>query len=130
MAQIFEIHGEHYFRRLERETLRRFLSESEPFVLATGGGLVTEPETLALLRDSCRTVWLSANPEDHYNRVLDQGDERPMAGNPHAMSELHALLAARQSLYAQADRTVDTSSLAVDAAVQAIVAELPEPPLS
>ena len=62
-AQIFEIHGESYFRRLERETLRRFLAEAGPFILATGGGLVAEPETLALLQEGTRTVWLSAAPE-------------------------------------------------------------------
>ncbi len=123
VPQIFEIHGERYFRRLERETLRRFLSETGPFVLATGGGLVTEPETFALLQESCTTVWLSARPEDHYNRVLAQGDERPMAGNPHAMSELHALLAARRSLYEQAELSVDTSSLPVETAVETIAAK-------
>lgn len=120
MPQVFEIHGEHYFRRLERETLRRFLAEAGPFVLATGGGLVTEPETFALLQESCTTVWLSARPEDHYNRVLAQGDERPMAGNPHAMAELQALLAARRSLYEQAELSVDTSALTVETAVDAI----------
>ena len=125
VAQIFEIHGESYFRRLERETLRRFLDEAGPFILATGGGLVTEPETLALLREDTWTVWLRARPEDHYGRVLAQGDERPMAGNPHAMSELRALLAARLPLYQQADLTVDTSTTSVAEAVETIAARLP-----
>ena len=80
-------------RRLERKTLRRFLAETGPFVLATGGGLVTEPETFALLQESCTTVW---------------------AGSTHAMSELHALLAARRPLYEQAELSVDTSSLPVE----------------
>lgn len=127
VPQIFEIHGERYFRRLERETLRRFLSEAGSFVLATGGGLVTEPETFALVQENCTTVWLSARPEDHYNRVLAQGDERPMAGNPHAMAELHALLAARRSLYEQAELSVDTSSLAVATAVETITARFSDP---
>jgi len=122
MPQVFEIHGERYFRRLERETLRRFLVEAGPFVLATGGGLVTEPETFALVQESCTTVWLSARPEDHYDRVLAQGDERPMAGNPHAMAELQALLAARRALYEQAEVSVDTSALPVETAVDAITA--------
>jgi XRE family transcriptional regulator, aerobic/anaerobic benzoate catabolism transcriptional regulator len=126
MPQIFEIHGESYFRRLERETLRRHLGEPAAAVLATGGGLVTEPETYALLRERCRTVWLAAAPEDHYHRVLDQGDERPMAGNPHAMAELRALLDARRPLYAQAGLTVDTSSLSVREAVETITRTLPE----
>ncbi len=124
-AQIFEIHGEPYFRRLEREALRRFLGGAGPFVLATGGGLVTEPETFALLKEGSRTVWLSARPEDHYDRVLDQGDERPMADHPHAMEELRALLASRSPLYEQADQNVNTSSLSVEEAVEAIASSLP-----
>jgi len=127
-AQIFEIHGEDYFRRLERETLRRFLAEAGPFVLAAGGGLVTEPETFALLREGSRTIWLSARPEDHYRRVLEQGDDRPMAGNPGAMAELRTLLAARRPLYEQADQTVNTSAYGVAEAVAAISAGLPGGP--
>jgi XRE family aerobic/anaerobic benzoate catabolism transcriptional regulator len=52
LAEIFRLHGEAYYRRLERETLERVLSEAdgEPLVLAVGGGLVTAPETYALLR--------------------------------------------------------------------------------
>ena len=127
-AQIFEIHGEDYFRRLERETLRRFLAEVGPFVLAAGGGLVTEPETFALLREGSRPIWLSARPEDHKRRVLEQGDDRPMAGNPGAMAELRTLLAARRPLYEQADQTVNTSARGVAEAVEAIYAGLPGGP--
>ena len=125
VGQIFEIHGEPHFRRVERETLRRFLAGSGPVVLATGGGLVTEPETLAVLREHCTTVWLSATPEDHYNRVLALGDRRPMGDNPHAMAELRALLVVRQPLYEQADLTVDTSTLTVEEAAARIVEGLP-----
>jgi len=120
-GQIFEIHGEPYFRRMERETLRRHLATAGPLVLATGGGLVTEPETFAILRAHCTTVWLSATPTDHYNRVLTQGDRRPMEDNPHAMTELRALLTLRQPLYEQADLNVDTSALSVDEAADRIV---------
>ena len=42
-------------------------------------------------------MWLRATPEDHWNRVVAQGDQRPMAENPHAFEELRALLAARRS---------------------------------
>ncbi|MFQ5718894.1 MAG: shikimate kinase [Acidobacteriota bacterium] len=120
VAQIFEIHGEPYFRRLERQVLRRFLDASSAAILATGGGLVTEPETYALLREGCTTIWLSATPEDHYNRVLAQGDRRPMSNNPHAMSELRALLQDREPLYQRADLALDTSTLSIDTTVSRI----------
>jgi XRE family transcriptional regulator, aerobic/anaerobic benzoate catabolism transcriptional regulator len=110
LDEIFALHGETYYRRLERETLERVLDEG-PLVLATGGGLPTSPETWSLLKRRARTIWLRARPQDHWNRVVvQQGDKRPAADNPQAMAELRRLLAAREPLYAQADHVVDTSA--------------------
>jgi len=125
LGPIFELHGERYFRRLERESLARLVAGGSGCVLATGGGLVTEPETWGMLRETFFTVWLAARPEDHYRRVLDQGDRRPMAGNPDAMKELQALLTARRALYRQAHLTVDSSALDVDTVVTRIAAAVP-----
>jgi XRE family aerobic/anaerobic benzoate catabolism transcriptional regulator len=125
LAQIFELHGEAYYRRLERETLRHVLAERPAAVIATGGSVVTDRETWRLLRERTHTVWLRARPEDHWSRVVAQGDRRPMKDSPHAFTELKALLAARAPLYATAAATVDTSSLDVDQATQRVVATLP-----
>jgi len=95
-------------------------------VLAAGGGLVASAETYALLRRRALTVWLRADPEDHWNRVVQQGDRRPMAEHPEAMAELRRLLAARQRLYAEADGTVDTSRLGVQGTVRAVERLLPD----
>jgi len=126
LGQIFELHGERHFRRLERETLARFLSSASPAVLATGGGLVTDSDTYALLRAACTTVWLAARAEDHHARVVAQGDRRPMADHPHAMAELRALLSSRRGLYELADLRIDTSAVDVRTAVRTILARLPE----
>lgn len=129
LAEIFELHGEAYYRRLERETLKRLLGEVPPegMVIATGGSLVGDRETYRLLREHAVTVWLRARPEDHWNRVLKQGDQRPMAANPHAFAELRALLSAREPLYATAHHTIDTSGREVDGIVGEIAARLEEP---
>ncbi|MBV8757000.1 MAG: helix-turn-helix domain-containing protein [Deltaproteobacteria bacterium] len=118
LADIFTLHGEAYYRRVEREVLTRLVAE--PGVLATGGSIVNDATNFALLKSRAHTVWLRATAEDHWNRVVAQGDQRPMAENPHAFEELRALLAARQKLYARADRTIDTS----DKTVKQVVAEL------
>lgn len=110
LGEIFALHGEEYYRRLERDVLQQVLAEAKPIVLATGGGLVASPDTFALLRRSATTVWLRATPEDHWNRVVRQGDRRPMANHPQAMADLRALLAMREPLYALADHTVDTTT--------------------
>lgn len=124
LSELFSLHGEDYYRRLERETLQQVLAENRPMVLATGGGIVTSPETYALLRGATTTVWLRARPEDHWNRVVRQGDRRPMADHPQAMADLRALLATREPLYAQAAVTVDTADASVDRSVDAIAAAI------
>jgi XRE family aerobic/anaerobic benzoate catabolism transcriptional regulator len=120
LGELFALHGEAYYRRIEREVLTQLLAAPPAMVLATGGSIVNDPTNYALLRARCRTVWLSARPEDHWNRVVAQGDQRPMAENPHAFAELRALLAARDKLYARADHTIDTSSLRVPQVAAAI----------
>ena len=128
LSEIFEMHGEAYYRRLEREVLTRLLSEPRSMVLATGGSIVNHEENYSILRANARTVWLRAAAEDHWNRVIQQGDARPMAENPHAFAELRALLTAREELYSSADHTVDTSDHSVDEIVsmvsEAVASEL------
>jgi XRE family aerobic/anaerobic benzoate catabolism transcriptional regulator len=122
LSEIFSLHGEDYYRRLERDVLQDVLNEHRPMVLATGGGIVASPDTFALLRRSTTTVWLKARPEDHWNRVVRQGDRRPMANHPQAMADLRALLAAREPLYAAADHTIDTTGASADAVTSAVAA--------
>jgi XRE family aerobic/anaerobic benzoate catabolism transcriptional regulator len=109
LAEIFSLYGDEHYRRLEREALADVLSEGRATVLATGGGIVTSPDTYAMLKKSAVTVWLRASPEDHWTRVLRQRDRRPMADRPQAMADLRAILAAREPLYAAATHTVETS---------------------
>jgi XRE family aerobic/anaerobic benzoate catabolism transcriptional regulator len=120
LAEIFRLHGESYYRRLEQEQLQRVLAQEGPLVLAAGGGLVNSPESYALLRQRAVTVWLRARPEDHWSRVVQQGDRRPMEARPQAMAELRRLLASREPLYAQAAHVVDTSRLGVTGTLRAV----------
>jgi XRE family aerobic/anaerobic benzoate catabolism transcriptional regulator len=118
LAAIFELHGTAGFRRLEAEALEKVLSEGNRWVLATGGSIVTSPETFERLLESCHTVWLRADPADHYQRVVAQGDQRPMRGRPRALDELAALLRARDAAYARCELAIDTSTTSVDEAVR------------
>jgi XRE family aerobic/anaerobic benzoate catabolism transcriptional regulator len=120
LQNIFEVHGEEYYRRLEREVLVEFLVIRSPAVLATGGGIVTREDTFNILRQHSITFWLKADPQDHWDRVLQQ-DPRPMANNPNAMEQLQNLLRGRESLYAMADHTIDTSALGIPKSVKRIV---------
>jgi len=122
LGAIFEIHGEAWYRNLERTVLRRILDEKKPVVLATGGSIVTDAETWGLLRSRARTIWLKASPEEHWNRVVAQGDVRPMRGRPEARSELARLLGSRTPLYEQAGTTIDTSKKSASSVIDAVVA--------
>ena len=121
LATIWEMHGEAYFRRIEQTALRKFLDETAVGVVATGGSLIMHSESWDLLRERATTVWLKARPEDHWDRVVAQGDGRPMKDRPEAMSELRGLLKERSPLYALASHVVDTSSVSIEVAVDQIV---------
>lgn len=109
LTELFALHGEGYYRRLETQCLSALIALGRPFVVALSGGVVQNEEAFRLARAHCTTVWLRARPEDHMQRVLAQGDRRPIAGRADAMAELQAILAAREPQYRQADVTVDTS---------------------
>ena len=124
LTELFSLHGEDYYRRLERDVLAAVLDEHRSMILATGGGIVTSSDTYSLLRRSTVTIWLRARPEDHWNRVVRQGDRRPMADHPQAMADLRALLTSREALYAAAAHTIDTSGRPADSIVEEIAALL------
>lgn len=124
LGELFSLHGEDYYRRLERDVLREVLKDGHPMVLATGGGLVASPETFAMLRRSTVTIWLRATSEDHWNRVVRQGDRRPMADHPQPMADLRSLLSAREPLYALADHMVDTSRTTIEKVVAEVERQL------
>lgn len=109
LDQLFELHGERYYRRLEQDTVHTILARGEPAVVAAAGGVVNQARTWATLLEKTTVVWLRASPEDHWARVVAQGDRRPMADHPAAMQELRAILDEREPVYGQAAVTADTS---------------------
>lgn len=124
LGEIFALHGESYYRRLEVEVLKGFLERHPAAVLATGGGIVTNDEAMRLLHERTVTVWLRADPDDHWNRVVRQGDTRPMADNPRAQGDLRRILSQREPLYARARHEVDTSRLGVRRSVETLARTL------
>lgn len=109
LAEIFNLHGEDHFHRLEGEALEEVLAEGDRVVIAAGGSIVSSTANFARLRAACRTVWLRAHARDHYQRVLAQGDRRPMADHPRAMDQLEQLLEKREPAYAQCEIVIETS---------------------
>ena len=118
LPEMFTTHGEEFYRRIERETLTDLLAGRQSMVLAVGGGLVTAPDTFALLLRQTTSVWLKARAEDCWNRVMRQGDRRPMDNHPQAREALRQLVARRDPLYARAAVAIDTSAMSIGQAVE------------
>ena len=108
VREIHALYGSAAYRRHEHRALEETVAAFPKAVIATGGGLVSEASTFELLLSHCYTVWLRASPEEHMQRVVAQGDLRPMSGNNEAMDDLKRILAGREAFYAQADLTFDT----------------------
>ncbi|HEV8483003.1 MAG TPA: shikimate kinase [Blastocatellia bacterium] len=122
LGEVFATHGEGYYRRLERESIRQLIGRSGGCVLAPGGSVVSDPESWELVRRRCFTVWLHATPAEFMKRMRRQGDLRPMQGRPSAMDELKALLARREPLYAESRLKIRTTNK-TPAAVVALIAK-------
>ncbi|MEI7783561.1 MAG: helix-turn-helix transcriptional regulator [Betaproteobacteria bacterium] len=110
VSEIQALYGQNAYRRYERRALEEALQIYPEAVIATPGGLVSEPATFNLLLNHCTTVWLQADPEDHMQRVVAQGDMRPMAASREAMEDLRGILVGRAAFYSKAQLRLDTSS--------------------
>ncbi|WP_395673416.1 helix-turn-helix transcriptional regulator [Phenylobacterium sp.] len=121
---IFDLYGQPAFRRLERRCLERVIEENPRAVIATGGGLVSDPATFERLLAGCYTVWVKATPAEHMARVIAQGDMRPMSDNREAMADLQRILRTRDPLYRRADAQVDTSRRSLDESLEDLTAAI------
>lgn len=121
LEAIFSLHGPEYYRRLELAVVDELLANPRPAVIATGGSIVTHHHAFERLCTVAVTVFLKATSEDHWNRVVAQGDVRPMANRRSAMQELKAILRARRALYERANHTVNTSVLGLERSVAKVV---------
>ncbi len=124
LAEIHNLLGPNAYRRYERRALEESIQLYPDAVIATPGGIVSDASTFNLLLANCFTIWLKASPEEHMNRVIAQGDLRPMAGhvgNSEAMDDLKRILAGRAAFYNKADVSFDTSGKSADACFQALI---------
>ena len=129
LSLVFDFHGQSGFRQFERKCLEDVIRRYPCFVVATGGSLVSEPGTFERLLSSCFTVWVKASPEEHMQRVIAQGDMRPMSNNREAMSDLQRILAEREVLYSKADIQLDTAAHTVADSLETLIQALRDTPV-
>lgn len=127
LSEIHSLYGPVAYRRYEKRAMEETIQRFPRAVIATPGGIVSDPATFNLLLAHCYTVWVRATPEEHMGRVLAQGDTRPMAGNTgnaEAMNDLRRILESRAAFYSKADAVFDTSEMSPEAALTALRAQL------
>jgi len=122
IPEIFDTHGEAYFRSGEARVIARLL-DSGPQVLATGGGAFISPQTRALIRERGISVWLNADVEVLLRRIKRRSD-RPLLRTDDPEHTLRRLVEVRSPIYAEADVTVHSRDVAHEAIVGDIIAAL------
>ncbi len=129
VADIFALHGEEEFRRVEHKVLQRLLS-GPPQVLATGGGAYLNGKTRDLMRNHAVTIWLNADLETLWKRV-SRRNHRPLLRRPDAKAVLSNLFDERRPIYELADLTVPSvdgpHSKTVAAIIEALETWTPTP---
>jgi XRE family aerobic/anaerobic benzoate catabolism transcriptional regulator len=127
LPEIHSLYGPAAYRRYEKRAMEEAIQRHPRAVIATPGGIVSDPATFNLLLAHCYTVWVRATPEEHMGRVLAQGDTRPMAGhdgNGEAMNDLRRILESRAAFYSKADTVFDTSAMSPQAALASLREQL------
>ena len=128
IGELMAFSGQSGYRRYERRALNDVITRHDEVVIAVGGGIVSDAETFSILLERTHCIWLMARPEEHMERVVRQGDMRPMAetgaDNAEAMDDLRAILAAREPLYRKAERTVDTGGRTEDESFEDLTAAI------
>jgi len=118
IPEIFDKHGEPYFRAGEKRVIARLL-DNGPQVLATGGGSVMDAQTRALIGEKGISIWLKADIDVLLKRTKRRND-RPLA------EKIKDLLPVREPLYAQADIIVQSRDEPHDTIVDEIMTQLPK----
>ena len=114
IAELFAERGEAFFRGRERRLTEELAEASEPLVLSTGGGWVTNAGVVALLRPRGRIIYLKVSPERALARLGEARSARPLLGHPDPLDVLRSLSEAREALYeAAADLVISTDLLTV-----------------
>tara|TARA_B100001142_G_scaffold317867_1_gene359315 strand:- start:510 stop:854 length:345 start_codon:yes stop_codon:yes gene_type:complete len=101
------------YRRFEFDVVKTLCKSHEKLILLAGGSIVSEYKTFNYVLNNYFTIWIKASPKEHMQRVLNQGDSRPMSSNPRAMDDLNNILNERVTLYSKADLTINTENISI-----------------
>jgi len=122
IPEIFDRHGEAYFRDGERRVIQRLL-DGKPKVLAAGGGAFIQPETRSAIQKDAISIWLKADRDLLLSRVKRRAN-RPLLRDGDPAETIERLIAERYPIYAEADIHVQSRDIAHDAVIDDLLAAL------
>jgi shikimate kinase len=122
VARIFTERGEAYFRTLERRLTEEMRDVGGGMILAPGGGWVTVPQVVELLRPPAAIIYLAAQPATVLTRMGPGRELRPLLAASDPLAALSGLLVNRGALYeAASDLVLDTEHLDLQGVTRQIV---------
>ena len=124
IGEIFDTHGEAWFRQREHETIRDLLA-GEAVILSTGGGAFLDARTRACVRQYGVSIWLQADLKILAERLAQRSSRRrPLLRESDPLAVLQRLLQERKSTYASADIITDSRSVPKHEVVENILEAL------
>lgn len=121
ISEIFGEKGEGHFRELERK-LTEELKDIGDMIVAPGGGWITHPEVVALIRPPAKLIYLRIRPETAFKRLGGSSGGRPLLNRPDPLGELRNLLEARKLMYQAADHEISAELLTPEQVAEKVVA--------
>lgn len=124
ITEIFENHGEPYFRDGERRVIQRLL-DGKPHILATGGGAFIQPDTREAIRNGALSIWLKADRDLILSRVKRRST-RPLLKTDDPAAVVDRLLEERDPVYAEADIHIQSRDVAHDVVIDDVLTAVDE----
>lgn len=119
---IFDKYGEKYFRKLEMETSRKVIKNSENNVIATGGGFPINENNFKWMKNIGIIIWLKASAETIFKRIRSSKD-RPLLTNP-SIQSIEGILSKRMKYYQRAKYHIDTNGKSLNMTVNTLIKEI------